>query len=267
VPHMESEDNFKLYDPEITLQGARKEFKQVIIPMSDAVKRIPRVTFSYFDVEEGRYKTIRKGPLSITVDKLSASQQTKIVSAAADSMVQEFVPEKLGRDIAYIKDSLGTVRRKGQYFHRSLGFTMAFLFPLMVFIAAFAWGKHQERLSSDVRYARRLRAPKKAHSGLEKAKVLLQQNNTAQFYAILFKTMQEYLGDRFHVASGGITGEIVDTVLKQRGVEQALLEKIGMLFQMCDQARYASATINKEHMEHVYHMTEEIIDYLERHKV
>jgi len=265
-PTLNLGNNFKIYDPEINQKVGVKEFKYVIIPKKHSIKEIPVVSFSYFDVKGQDYKTISEGPIAITVEEMPESQKTKIVVGGQTKSIEEFVPENLGEDIVYLKDSIGALRKKGGYLYRKVVFKIFVILPLSILVIAFIFRRHQERLSTDIKYARRLRAPKKARRGLHEANSFLETGNTEAFYQAIFKTLQEYLGNRFHLASAGITAGVVDTVLKERGLDQEILSKLRIFFQDCDQARYAPSSISRDQMLTTFRLAEEIIDYLERNK-
>ena len=261
-------EDFKVYDPEVNQKEDQKEFKYVIIPKSSSVTKIPEISFSYFDVDKGTYENIKKGPIPIQVTKLPISQQTKIVAGTPKGLKEESITpvERLGQDIVYIKDSLGVLKRRGDYFYKSLFFKIFLVVPFLFLIAFVVFYKHQLKIKSDVKYARRLYAPAKAKKGLQQANMLLAKNDIEGFYKVIFKTIQEYIGDRFHIASGGITADVVDTVLKNRGLDEGILWRLRIFFRDCDQARYAPSTINKEQMFATFNIAREIIDMLERVK-
>ena len=86
------------------------------------------------------------------------------------------------------------------------------------------------RLKTDLRYARKLSAPRKARAGLNKAGNYLSQGRNKEFYDTLFQSLQEYLGDRFHLPSQAITIDIIDGVLKPKGASIETLNKLRDIF-------------------------------------
>jgi hypothetical protein len=126
--------------------------------------------------------------------------------------------------------------------------------------------KRRERLRTDIVYARRLSAPRKAKKGLRRAESYLKDNRSAEFYGSVYKTLQEYIGDRYHIPAGGITSDIVDTELKDRTMDEGVLNKLKNIFKDCDIARYASSGLVKSDMEKTLKELREVIDYMERHK-
>jgi hypothetical protein len=126
--------------------------------------------------------------------------------------------------------------------------------------------KRRDRLSTDIGYARRLKAPRKAGKGIKEAEQYLHNNMTHDFYDSVFRTLREYIGNRFHLASGGITVDDVEHVLKERNIEASVMDKIKNIFAKCDMARYAPAELGAEKRESTLKELKETIDFLERNK-
>ncbi|MDP2904710.1 MAG: hypothetical protein Q8O22_00220, partial [Candidatus Omnitrophota bacterium] len=123
-----------------------------------------------------------------------------------------------------------------------------------------------KRLKTDVKYARLLLAPRKAKAGIRRSTGLLEKGDVQGFYDALFETLQEYLGDKFHLPSKGITISVIDEQLKSRGVSVDALAVLKDIFSECDMARYAPGQLAKENMQNSLKKLEEVIDSLQRHK-
>ena len=143
---------------------------------------------------------------------------------------------------------------------------MLVLLPMVLLLGSVIWQRQQERLSTDVSYARKLRAPKIAKLKLKKAKEYLNKGNAEEFYEQTFKTLQEYLGHRFNRPSAGITAEVVDELLATEGLDAEVAVKLKSCFAECDIARYAAARLNDQKMKATLSILEKSIDYLERQK-
>jgi hypothetical protein len=264
-PRLKSQEDFKVYEPQITGQGKNKIFEQILIPLSESVKEIPAVSFSFFDPDREIYRTLSKSHIPITVVK--REKEEEITLFEAPKAVERMLPkEKLGRDIIYIKESPGRLTEKGRYLYNNPLFLMAQFVPVVLFISAMILQRRRERLRTDIVYARRLSAPRKAKKGLRRAESYLKDNKSAEFYGSVYKTLQEYIGDRYHIPAGGITSDIVDTELKNRTMDEGVLNKLKNIFKECDIARYASSGLVKADMEKTLKELREVIDYMERHK-
>ncbi|MCK5595571.1 protein BatD, partial [bacterium] len=78
-PKLDLQKGFKIYDPEVKQEDGTKIFEQILMPDTDAVKEIPKITFSYFDPDENRYRNISRGPVPIKATKSKGREGLKIV--------------------------------------------------------------------------------------------------------------------------------------------------------------------------------------------
>lgn len=266
MPAYSDSKDFRAYDPKIGEENSVKTLEQVVIPNHAGVSEVPAVRFSYFDPDEKTYRTITKGPFSVKVEALPKGEEAKVVGLAPGSAVTAAPPvaEELGRDIRYIKEDLGRSRRKGEAVYQNFIF-IGFLTALILGWPGLWIGYGvQERLKTDVRFARRLQAPRQARLGLARAKDLLEENDSRGFYDVLFKTLQDYLGNKFHLSSGGVTVEAVRRVLPADNKSQTALGRVREIFEECEFIRYASGVADTEKMKTALRLTEETIDLFER---
>jgi len=132
-------------------------------------------------------------------------------------------------------------------------------------VGAFINYKRSDRIKTDIVYARRLLAPRKAKQGLALVKNLIDSGNKEKFYDVTFKTIQEYLGNKLHLSSGAVTFEMVQSELASKNIEQSTIDEIKVIFEECDMIRYASADISQDDLTASYQRLVNNIDSLERH--
>lgn len=264
-PFLESVKDFKVYDPQVKQQAGEKMFEQVLMPETESVNNIPAVTFSFFDSEQEKYQTLSHEPIPIKVVK-SKQEELKIVeNHTAVTPVQ--VKEELGRDIIYIKERPGRMRRQGVFLYKRTEFLSLNFLPLAGLIFALIIYKKREKLRTDVRYARGLAAPKKAKKGIVHIRRVLNENKPAEFFDLVFKTTRQYLADKFHLPLGAVTVETMAEIFKQKNLSPDIRVKLNGIFSDCDQVRYAPARFDQAKMEHVFKAMREVIDFLEKQKI
>ena len=69
--------------------------------------------------------------------------------------------------------------------------------------------------------------------------LLATENNSDDFFATLFRLLQEQLGERLDCSASSITEAVIDERLARLGAPEATLAGLRELFQLCNQARYA----------------------------
>lgn len=262
---LDFKDDFKVYEPEIKQDTTTKTFEQVIIPKNEKVEQIPEISFSFFNPQAQEYKTIIKGPIAIKVNPIPAEEKIKVLGATEKTEEIILKKETFGMDISYIKDAPGKFKRKGEFLCKNKWFILSQIIPVWAIILTLIFKKRKERIKADARYGRRLRASRMVKRNLSRTQHLLNAEKSTEFFDAVFKTLREYIGDKFHLSIGGITVNIIEE-LKIRNVDHKSLEKLKICFDNCDIVRYAPATIKKEQMTVTFRLLQEIIDEFERVK-
>ncbi|MBC8413885.1 MAG: protein BatD [Nitrospira sp.] len=264
-PLIKIPDNIKVYDPQVTQDGNTKIFEQIFIPLSHEVTALPEARFSFFNPASSQYETIVRGPFSVNVAKTVGSKRAVIVDSQKDT-VQRTAEDSIGRDIIYIKESPGDIRKTGQYLYNSPLYLGIHLTALIALAAFYFYRKKIERLKNNTGYARRLKAPDQAAASIKEAAKFIDKNMTAEFHDSVFSIIKDYISDRFNIVSAGITAESAPVILQGRDVDTETMQKLQAILDQCDLARYASATITGETMRKSLTELKKVIERLERLK-
>jgi len=258
-------DKIKTYEPQASKKDGRKIYEQIIIPKTDELKEIPAVSFSFFNPRTRRYETLTKGPFPVEVTaQPEAEKAVKMV--AVPGAAQIFYPqEKLGEDIIHIKEDIGDLGPRGRFLFASPLFWVLQILPAGLFLVFQASYRKRERILTDKKYARFLRAPRKARTGLARAGSYLKKKEILPFYDTVFKTLQEYLAHRFSLPIGSVTGLIIDEKLRPAGCDEEMLEMLKDILSKCEMARYASFVPGGE--EEILENVRRVIDHLEKFKI
>lgn len=257
-PSLKATEPFKTYEPEITQESRSKVFKQVVVPRNDKIKQIPPISFSFFNTNTHTYKTITTAAVPITVRPLEKGQELRVFEMSKDSTEKIKRVETFGKDIVYLKENPGIVCRKGALLCKNELLLLLILLPALAVILTIITQARKDYLAQDVRYARSLAAPRKAKHNLVNAHNLLNIKETAKFYDAVFKTLQEYIGDKFHLSTAGISSDVIEK-LKKRGVDPSILDELKVCFDTCDRSRYAPSDVEEEEAKRVFKMLKNVI--------
>lgn len=263
-PSLQDGNGLKVYEPIVREENGSKILEQVIIPTSENVTLLPALNFSYFDPEAKQYKTATAGPFPVKVSAGSEDENFKIVG-----LENRMVPvheEVIGRDIIFIKEEPGAFIPVGYRVYADARYWGFGILVLGLGLFLFLYYRQRQRLKTDIGYARKLQAPRKARAALKKCENFIRGRNTDDFYNIVFQTLREYIGDRFHRVSGGLTFPEVQSLCRAENVPEPVVEKIRQIFDTCERIRYASVKPDSGGMGRDLQILREIIDYLERHK-
>jgi len=111
--------------------------------------------------------------------------------------------------------------------------------PFLAFIAAFFWRKRTDNLANNPRLRRQRAVAQQVREGLSELKQLAAQNKPDDFFALLFRLLQEQLGERLDCPASAITENVIDEHPELRRAPQPMLDALRELFLLCNQARYA----------------------------
>ncbi len=266
MPHLENTTGFKVYEPQVKTQENSKTFTQVLIPETDSVTQIPKASFNYFDPNKKEYVNITQGPIAIQVEKSKEEAPSQVIGpsvAAFPSLVQE----ELTRDILYIKESPGKWLTKGHRLYKTKVFLAIFIMPLLVTISVYMVQARKNKFRQDAVYAGRVMALRYAKKGLKLLKHQSKSDDPKIFYETMFKTLQDYIGNRLYISAAGITLDVVEQTIASKDVARDILRKLKNLFEACDQARFAFYSIGRYKMEDDLSQLEEVINYFERKRI
>lgn len=222
------------------LQGA-KTFEQVVVPENSAVKELPSYSFSFFDPEQKTYRTLTHPAIPLTVRPTAAMPQPTVFSNDAQAKSEEPSSE-----IVHIKPRTGTLATSSVPLVQQPWFWMLQGMPPLVWIASIIARKRRENFRNNPRLRREREVSKIVSHGLKELSQHASAKESDQFFATVFRLLQEQIGERLDLPASAITESVIDERLRPKGASAATLELIHELFQACNQARYASQRTSQE---------------------
>ena len=158
-----------------------------------------------------------------------------MIAAAKSASSQTPAPQ----DILPINEQIGSLAQAGPPLLTRPAFLAAQTLPVLAWLAAFVWRKRADSLANNPRLRRQRRVAAQVQIGLNDLRRLAAKNNSAEFFATLFRLLQEQLGERLDCPSSSITEAVIDERLVLLGTPETTLAGLRELFQLCNQARYA----------------------------
>ncbi|HEU5069501.1 MAG TPA: BatD family protein [Verrucomicrobiae bacterium] len=242
LPAQAAWKEFKIYPPtaktdttgELGLEGT-KTFEQVVVPQNTEIKEIPPFEFSYFDPEKRAYETLRQAARPIIV-RPSGSTPAPSADIAVTAAPGNPSPAE---DIVHIKPRLGVVRRLTTPWIEQPWFVALQAVPLLGFLGVVCWRKRTDALANNPRLRRQRHVAQVVNAGLIELQGQAAAQQAGQFFATVFRLLQEQIGERLDLPATAITEAVVDEKLRARGLPGPTAEALHGLFQLCNQARYA----------------------------
>jgi len=177
-----------------------------------------------------------------TVPRPAGSTPAPTIAAARRD--PEVAPET--RDIVHIKPRPGVLAQGPALLLLKPLFLGAQTVPVLVLLTAIALRKRREHLANNPRIARHRQVAAILRDGRAQLRAHAEANSSDEFFAVLFRLLQEQLGERLDLPASAITEAVIEERLSSRGISGDLSARLHELFQMCNQARYAPVKSSQE---------------------
>jgi len=236
---LEHVDHWKTYPPTSSFKSSdaiglkgEKIFEQPVVASTPGAQTLPALTFAYFDPATRRYETLQTSPLSITIspataDSAPTARQTGSGTGMAEiTRMAGWRPDRTGPGA--FASSLMPLYLQPQFL------TIPSLLTLMF---AAAWFRLRGLADPDHRALLRDRSLSKAtQRALAQLEEAARAGDSARFFALARRTLQETLAARWQMAPELITTGEVDARLARDGGG----DEIRRLFALADEADYAA---------------------------
>jgi hypothetical protein len=198
------------------------------------VREWPQLSFSFFNPDDGQYHTLTQAAVPLVV-KAAGTSPMPTLAANKNSTPENQPPQ----DILSIKENLGTLVSNPSPLVTQPFFLAAQAVPVLAFLAAFIWRKRTDNLANNPRLRRQRAVAQLVRDGLTSLKNYAEENKSDEFFALLFRLLQEQLGERLDYPATAITENVIEEHPVLRVASKATLDSLRELFQLCNQARYA----------------------------
>lgn len=267
-------EEFQTYSPETETRkavrdgrlGGEKVFQQVLIPLTEEVREIPAISFSFFDPVREVYRTVTSPPIPVEVEPAPDRETLLVVEDARRRAGREEI-RLLSRDILYIRSDPGRLRRRGRPYYRRPLFLLALVaFPGIV-LAARAVSIRKERLREDITYARQLGASRSARKRFRAARKFLAAGEGRRFYGEVHRAFNRYLGDKFRLPAGAVSSELIAKKLAGTSAPPEIGEEVADCLDTFNRVRFSGAAAGEEEMREFLARVEKLIGRLEKIKI
>ncbi|MBI5773944.1 MAG: protein BatD [Verrucomicrobia bacterium] len=251
LPAMEAWREFKAYPINSKSEAADplarsgvKTFEQILIPQNAEIKKLPGVTFSFFDPQVKQYRVLTQPdvPLLVRPSDAAAQQPTVLTNITANT---PSAPPP-AKDIAHIKPRPGLLADIQPPLIRQTWFQVVQTLPAFVCLALFIRRKRQEHLENNPRLRRAREVGAFVENGLRQLHAHAGANEDEKFFELIFHLLQARLGERLDLPASAITQSVIDEHLRPVGWTEEKLVPLREMFQTCDQARFAPQRTSQE---------------------
>jgi hypothetical protein len=249
-PSLKLPADIELYEPKITDNiknnasgsSGQKSFEYVLIPRHYGSYTIPAVSYSYFNPETRRYERLTTREFTFYTRKSSDQGAPVTVYGGVSKEDVKY----LGKDIRFIKNDPGVLKKvKGQYI-RMRSFYSWFALSFFIFLAILVLRRETIRRNSDISAVRNRKAAKVAGKRLNEASKCLKTGMTDRFYEEILKALWGYLSDKLSIPVSELTRLSAVDSLRDNGVDEEIIQNLAAVLDKCEFVRYAPASSGSE---------------------
>lgn len=242
LPKPEVPSAFEVYDPEhkenvqTPLTGMTGSITDVytIVPNKKGKYPIKALSFSWFDLSTGKYRTVTSN--EIMVDVLNVPGGNKEPDAVASA---KQAPGTTGTFNPLMpKTSLKAMGREA-FFGSGLFYALLLL-PFLCIPLVILLKKKKEAYDSDVTGVKMRQNNKLARKYLGDAKK--QLGNKEPFYLALEKALHNFLKARLNIETSELSRENIQELLLERNAKEETVNEFTVIMDSCEFARYAPSS-------------------------
>ena len=244
-PKVNFPPDFEVYDTKTTENtdkstggtSGSKSFEYPFIPRSHGDFTIDPVEYSYYDVNAGKYVTLRTEPLHIKVAKGKGGDSAP--ATTVNSGVERKDVKSLADDIRFIFTGKPNLSGSGSFFVGSAFFWILLAMMIIGAVVVYLAFRKVAAMRADVAGTKNRRATKMAQKRLKLAGEYLDKNLYTAFYEELHKALIGFVSDKLNMDMSEISKDNIASALTEGGVGEEQTKAFTDLLDACEFARYS----------------------------
>ena len=244
-PKVNFPPDFEVYDTKTTENtdksnggtSGSKSFEYPFIPRSHGDFTIDPVEYSYYDVNSGKYVTLKTEPLHIKVAKGKGGDSAPVTTV--NSGVERKDVKSLADDIRFIFTGKPNLSGSGSFFVGSVFFWILLALMILGATSVYLAFRKVAAMRADVAGTKNRRATKMAQKRLKLAGEYLDKNLYTAFYEELHKALIGFVSDKLNMDMSEISKDNIASALTEGGVSEEQTKAFTDLLDACEFARYS----------------------------
>ena len=244
-PKVNFPPDFEVYDTKTTENtdksnggtSGSKSFEYPFIPRSQGALPLDPVEYSYYDVNSGKYVTLKTEPLHIKVAKGKGGDSAPVTTV--NSGVERKDVKSLADDIRFIFTGKPNLSGSGSFFVGSVFFWVLLALMILGATSVYLAFRKVAAMRADVAGTKNRRATKMAQKRLKLAGEYLDKNLYTAFYEELHKALIGFVSDKLNMDMSDISKDNIASALTEGGVSEEQTKAFTDLLDACEFARYS----------------------------
>ncbi|MDX6745407.1 BatD family protein [Polaribacter sp. PL03] len=225
-----------------------------VVPQYKGKYKIPNTSFSYFNPNEKKYKTITTEDLYVDV------QEGKELVVVDTTTIRKQPIVATGKNFRYIATKTNFITTKKVDFFKSTLFYILLLLPLIAIPIGIFIARRNEERSNDIAGNKTRKAERLAKKYLSKAQKQLGKKEA--FYEALERALHNYLKAKLGIETADISKEKITELLENKKIETATINQFIEVLKSSDFARYTPYTATQ--MKEEFERAKEVIVQLDK---
>ena len=256
TPVLNVSSKWKTYRPTTSFKpqnsagySGEKSFEQAIIPMNEAIKSIPGVTFSYFDTDQEKYVTLQTESIPLTLipgqraDETPTSAKTETKPPESGKSVVTGGNNPAGSHLAPIHVAMGPTVKSLRPLIENPWFLGAQGFPLGALFLGFFFSRRQKKRLNDPGLIRKKQVKQKVSQSIKKMDRAITAHDVPEFFNACRAAAQERLGNIWGQTPESITLAEIKERLGGNG------EDMVTVFEKADAATYSGQSFRPDELQ------------------
>lgn len=248
-------EDFESFDPTINDQinktpnglNGKRTFEYILIPRVQGEFKIPKVSFTYYDLNTKTYKTISTNEFTLKITKGKDE-----LSGLAQQMSER--EKYIKRDIEHIKTKPTNFYSQNSSIYIKPYLLLVFLIIIILTIGFIVFKNKSNKKNRDISYVRYKKANKIAHNRLKKAKKYIENHQKDEFYNEIAQATWNYLSDRFNIVKMDLSFDNVKEILTKRNIKEDTINNLISLLNNCEYVRFSQGE-EIQKMDSLYELT------------
>lgn len=234
-PNVTFPKDFDKYDPKVTdktklttkgIEGSII-YDFLVVPRNQGRYVIPPISFTYYDLNEKSYKTVKTQSIDISVAKGSGH---------GGSMVDYSDEEN---DIRGIKTGNTSLRNTGEFFYGSASYWVSIMCLIILFVILLIIFRKRAIDNADIVKMKGRRANKIAVKRLRNAEKLMKAGKQNEFYDEVLRALWGYVSDKLNMPVEQLSRDNISGKLGDNGIKDDTINKFMSALDECEFERYA----------------------------
>ena len=214
--------------------SGKKKLHQLVIPRFHGSYDIPSVSFTYFDLNKKKYKTLYHPSTTIQVAK---SEKTATNTTLNFERPQQDEVITINENIRHIKTDTKLFDFSNPIFGSSYYWLLLSVSPLLLVLSLFFLSNREKFSNSEKALIKQLNKETQTH--LVKAENNLSNKDYDSFYKEIYMLWTSFISKKYVIDFAEMNRSTIHETLKNNQIEGELIDELDKILTYCEMAQYS----------------------------